>query len=79
MHVKRLDHVVLTVRDIDTTARFYTRVLGLVEERRMDVIGLIQLRAGQIVDRKSREVDELPAAGAPCVVERGHAAQRRAH
>jgi catechol 2,3-dioxygenase-like lactoylglutathione lyase family enzyme len=29
MHVNRLDHVVLTVRDIDTTARFYTRVLGM--------------------------------------------------
>jgi catechol 2,3-dioxygenase-like lactoylglutathione lyase family enzyme len=29
MQVKRLDHVVLTVRDIDTAARFYTRVLGM--------------------------------------------------
>jgi len=29
MHVNRLDHVVLTVRDIDATARFYTRVLEM--------------------------------------------------
>ncbi len=27
--------------------RFYTDVLGLVEERRLDAIGLVQLRAGR--------------------------------
>jgi catechol 2,3-dioxygenase-like lactoylglutathione lyase family enzyme len=31
MRVNRLDHLVLTVRDIDATVRFYTRVLGMDE------------------------------------------------
>ncbi len=29
MHVEHLDHLVLTVRDLDTTCAFYTRVLGM--------------------------------------------------
>lgn len=29
MQVNRLDHLVLTVRDIETTLAFYTRVLGM--------------------------------------------------
>ncbi len=29
MHVERLDHLVLTVRDIDATVSFYERVLGM--------------------------------------------------
>ncbi|MGB8991976.1 MAG: VOC family protein [Desulfobaccales bacterium] len=29
MHVDRLDHVVLTVEDIDATGEFYARVLGM--------------------------------------------------
>ncbi len=37
---------------------FYTRVLGLVEERRLEAIGLIQLRAGASL------VDLVPDAGA---------------
>lgn len=28
-HVERIDHFVLTVRDIDKTCEFYTRVLGM--------------------------------------------------
>jgi catechol 2,3-dioxygenase-like lactoylglutathione lyase family enzyme len=35
---------------------FYTDVLGLVEERRIDAIGLVQLRAGRSM------VDLVPAA-----------------
>ncbi|HWK80819.1 MAG TPA: VOC family protein [Thermomicrobiales bacterium] len=31
--VDRLDHLVLTVRDLDATCAFYTRVLGMTEER----------------------------------------------
>jgi len=30
MKIDRLDHLVLTVRDIDTTCAFYARVLGMV-------------------------------------------------
>jgi catechol 2,3-dioxygenase-like lactoylglutathione lyase family enzyme len=29
MHIDRLDHLVLTVADIDATTDFYTRVLGM--------------------------------------------------
>jgi catechol 2,3-dioxygenase-like lactoylglutathione lyase family enzyme len=29
MHIERLDHLVLTVADIDRTCAFYTRVLGM--------------------------------------------------
>ena len=29
MHIDRLDHLVLTVADIDRTCAFYTRVLGM--------------------------------------------------
>jgi len=29
MHIDRLDHLVLTVRDLDATIAFYTRVLGM--------------------------------------------------
>jgi glyoxylase I family protein len=44
--VAELDHVVLRCRDQQRAFDFYTRTLGLVEERRIDAIGLIQLRAG---------------------------------
>jgi catechol 2,3-dioxygenase-like lactoylglutathione lyase family enzyme len=41
-----LDHVVLRVRDLDAALGFYTRVLGCSEERRIEKLGLVQLRAG---------------------------------
>jgi catechol 2,3-dioxygenase-like lactoylglutathione lyase family enzyme len=44
--VAELDHVVLRCRDQERMLDFYTRVLGLNEERRVARIGLIQLRAG---------------------------------
>ena len=42
-----LDHVVLRVADMDCMLRFYREVLGCDEERRVDAIGLVQLRAGR--------------------------------
>jgi catechol 2,3-dioxygenase-like lactoylglutathione lyase family enzyme len=44
--IAELDHVVLRCRDQARALEFYTRVLGLIEERRIEQIGLIQLRAG---------------------------------
>ncbi len=44
--VAELDHLVLRCRDQVAMLDFYTRVIGLVEERRLAAIGLIQLRAG---------------------------------
>jgi glyoxylase I family protein len=44
--VAELDHVVVRCRDQARMLDFYSRVLGLAEERRIGTIGLIQLRAG---------------------------------
>lgn len=44
--IAELDHVVLRCRNRDRMLDFYTRVLGLTEERRLESLGLIQLRAG---------------------------------
>ena len=41
-----LDHVVLRVADLDASLRFYCGLLGCSEERRLDELGLIQVRAG---------------------------------
>ncbi|UCE84557.1 MAG: VOC family protein [Deltaproteobacteria bacterium] len=41
-----LDHVVLRVTDVERAIAFYCGVLGCHEERRIEALGLIQLRAG---------------------------------
>jgi glyoxylase I family protein len=45
-HVERIDHVVLRVRDLAMMVRFYEQALGFKEERRIDRLGLVQMRAG---------------------------------
>ena len=42
-----IDHVVLRVTDPEAALRFYCGVLGCREERRVDDLGLVQLRAGR--------------------------------
>ena len=44
--VAELDHVVLRCVHQQQTLEFYTGILGMTEERRIEKIGLIQLRAG---------------------------------
>lgn len=44
--VERIDHVVLRVRDMPAMVRFYEEALGFNVERKLDRIGLVQLRAG---------------------------------
>ncbi len=46
IEIREIDHVVLRVRDLESSLRFYVDVLGCREERRIEKIGLIQLRAG---------------------------------
>ncbi len=42
-----LDHVVLRVPDMSRALTFYVGVLGATEERRVDKVGLVQLRVGK--------------------------------
>jgi len=44
--IRRIDHVVLRARDPEAMRRFYEETLGMKLERRLERIGLIQLRAG---------------------------------
>ena len=44
--IRALDHVVVRVSDLDKSLVFYRDVLGCIEERRLDDLGLVQLRAG---------------------------------
>jgi len=53
--IAELDHVVLRCRNQALALDFYTRVLGLREERRVEPLGLIQLRAGASM------IDLIPA------------------
>ncbi|MCA8926703.1 MAG: VOC family protein [Alphaproteobacteria bacterium] len=62
--IKALDHVVLRVADIDRAIRFYCDVLGCREERRVESIGLVQLRAGAaMIDLVPRAAGEAEAPG----------------
>ena len=45
-HIRGIDHVVVWGVDIARSLHFCVEVLGCREERRIDPIGLIQLRAG---------------------------------
>lgn len=56
LKIREIDHVVLRCREQSRMIDFYTRVLGLIEERRIDKIGLVQLRAGASL------IDLVPAA-----------------
>jgi len=44
--IKGLDHVVLRVADMERALGFYRDLLGCPVERRVESIGLVQLRAG---------------------------------
>ena len=45
--VRGLDHVVLRVADVERAIGFYRDVLGFPVERRLEELGLVQLRAGE--------------------------------
>ena len=55
IELRGLDHVVLRVRDLERSIGFYRDALGCSEERRIDALGLIQLRAGSCL------IDLVPA------------------
>jgi catechol 2,3-dioxygenase-like lactoylglutathione lyase family enzyme len=47
IEIRRIDHVVLRVRDVAASLRFWRDALGCRVERSSDALGLYQLRAGQ--------------------------------
>ncbi len=46
IQIRRLDHVVLRIRDLEASLRFWRDALGCPVERGSDALGLYQLRAG---------------------------------
>jgi len=44
--LKKIDHVVLRIRDLDRSLAFYCDAIGCTIEKRQEAIGLIQVRAG---------------------------------
>jgi len=57
IEIRRIDHVVLRVRDVAAAKRFYCDVLGCTVERESEALGLHQLRAGASL------IDLVPIAG----------------
>ncbi len=61
-----LDHVVLRVADVDRSIAFYGDVLGCPVERRLDELGLVQLRAGSaLIDLVGLDTTLGRAGGGP--------------
>ena len=66
LRVLGLDHVVLRVADLERALEFYEQVLGCREERRIEPVGLVQLRAGRaLVDLVDLAGPLGRAGGAP--------------
>ncbi|MGH8858187.1 MAG: VOC family protein, partial [Polaromonas sp.] len=57
IRIREIDHLVLRVVDLEAMIRFYAEVLGCSVERRVDELGLVQLRAGRSL------VDLVPVDG----------------
>jgi catechol 2,3-dioxygenase-like lactoylglutathione lyase family enzyme len=55
--IREIDHLVLRVRALQPMLDFYCGVLGCTVERRLDGIGLVQLRAGRSL------IDLVPVDG----------------
>ncbi len=47
IQIREIDHLVLRTERVEAMIAFYTDVLGMSVERRLDDVGLIQLRAGR--------------------------------
>lgn len=65
IEIRGIDHVVLRVRDVDRSLAFYCGVLGCREERRIEALGLVQLRAGASLIDLVDVASPLGRAGGP--------------
>ncbi len=66
IEIAGLDHVVLRVADLPRALAFYCDALGCREERRIDALGLVQLRAGRsLIDLVPIESPLGEAGGGP--------------
>lgn len=85
MHIVRLDHLVLTVADIDATCDFYTRVLGMTlvtfgENRRALIFGAQKI----ILHQHGREFEPkahspVPGSADLCLIAGVTLAEAEAH
>jgi len=57
IEIERIDHVVLRIRDVEASLRFYCDALGCTVERSSEALGLYQLRAGASL------IDLVPVGG----------------
>lgn len=57
IRIREIDHLVLRVTDLEQMLHFYCDALGCAVDRRLDSIGLVQLRAG------SAMLDLIPVDG----------------
>ncbi len=72
LSIRGLDHVVLRTERVQAMIGFYCDVLGCSEERRVDEIGLIQLRAGAALIDLVDVNGELGRGGGPAPGADGH-------
>ena len=72
MNVREIDHVVLRTANERAMLDFYTGVLGLVVERELPKIGLIQLRAGRSLLDLVPVASELGRKGGAAPGDEGH-------
>jgi len=63
--IRGIDHVVVRVNDLERSLAFYCGALGCVEERRIDEVGLVQLRAGASLIDLVDATAPLGRAGGP--------------
>ena len=67
--LKGLDHIVLRTADVDRMIAFYGEVLGCPVERRVDELGLVQMRAGASLIDLVDVNGEIGRAGGPAAGE----------
>jgi len=66
IRLREIDHLVLRVADLERMLAFYCGLLGCTVERRIEALGLVQLRAGRsILDLVPVDSELGRAGGAP--------------